>query len=311
MFSRASHAMPRAWLVLAAACWGLGTVLSKAALAHLPPLTLLVTQLIASLAVLWPVLLWQRAAVPWGRRPISGNFQPKIVSLGLLGWLNPGISYTLSLIGLSYSTASSSALLWAMEPLLIVGLAWLVLRERLRPGFLFVSGLAVTGALLVAGSDLGRPGLLAGNGLILAGVFCCALYTVLARRVGEGFSPLLAMTVQESLALGWALLIWPAELSRVKLESFGQIPAAAWGLAALSGVIYYGLAFWFYLGGLRRVSAGEAGFFINLVPIFALGAAYLLLSEKLAPVQWLGCGLALAAVFGLSLRRDPKGLLNH
>ena len=53
--------------------------------------------------------------------------------------------------------------------------------------------------------------------------------------------------MQQSLALVGTvltLLCGPVELSRVTLAGFQQIPLAAWGLAALSGVIYYGLAFW-------------------------------------------------------------------
>jgi drug/metabolite transporter (DMT)-like permease len=159
---------------------------------------------------------------------------------------------------------------------------------------------------LPSAADLGGPGRLLGNAMILAGVACCALDTVLAQRLGAGFSPLLTVTVQQNLALVGAVLIWPAELSRITLAGLQQIPPAVWGLAALSGVIYYGLAFWYYLGGLQRVSAGEAGFFINLVPIFALAGAYVLLGERLTPAQWAGCGLVLLAVIDLSLRQNPN-----
>ena len=40
------------FLILAAACWGLGTVISKRAIGEIPPLTLLPIQLGASLVVL-------------------------------------------------------------------------------------------------------------------------------------------------------------------------------------------------------------------------------------------------------------------
>ncbi len=52
---------------------------------------------------------------------------------------------------------SASALLWAMEPLLIVGLVWLVLGERPTPGFLLLTVAAAAGACLVMGADFGRP----------------------------------------------------------------------------------------------------------------------------------------------------------
>jgi drug/metabolite transporter (DMT)-like permease len=81
---------------------------------------------------------------------------------------------------------------------------------------------------LPSAADLGGPGRLLGNAMILAGVACCALDTMLARRLREGFSPLLTVTLQESLALGWAVLIWPVELSRMPLEGLKQIPLEAW-----------------------------------------------------------------------------------
>ena len=67
------------------------------------------------------------------------------------------------------------------------------------------------------------------------------------------------------------------------------------------------------------MSAAEAGFFINLVPIFALGGAYVLLGERLTVAQWAGCGLVLLAVVGLSFKHDsdqladtsPSGVAEH
>jgi drug/metabolite transporter (DMT)-like permease len=65
------------------------------------------------------------------------------------------------------------------------------------------------------------------------------------------------------------------------------------------------------LGALRLVTASDAGFFINLVPLFALGGAYVLLGERLTLAQWAGCGLVLLAVVGLSLGQNsgqPAGI---
>jgi drug/metabolite transporter (DMT)-like permease len=66
--------------------------------------------------------------------------------------------------------------------------------------------------------------------------------------------------------------------------------------AFVSGLVYYALAFWFYIVGLKKIPAGLAGFFLNLIPIFAVGGAYLFLGERLAVGQWVGAVLILAAV---------------
>ncbi|MGQ0600442.1 MAG: DMT family transporter, partial [Anaerolineales bacterium] len=268
-------------LVLAAACWGVATAMSKSALAQIPPLTLLVTQLTVSLVFLWVVVALQRPCFAWDKM---------LLVSGMLGWLNPGISYTLSLLGLTMTTASMSTLLWAAEPILIVGLARFVLGERLTRRQIFLSAMALIGVTLVAGltTEGGSNSTLAGNALTLAGVACCALYTVFTRRIANEISPTVLVTVQQSFALLWAMIIWPFERWSLGVTGLEGISISAWAWAGLSGLIYYALAYWLYLIGLQRLPASLAAMSFNLIPIFGVGAALMLLGETLAPVQWVG-----------------------
>jgi drug/metabolite transporter (DMT)-like permease len=276
-------------LVLAAACWGGATVITKHVLTDILPLMLLVLQLTISVCFLWTLILVQRL-----RLPRRGD----ILRLGGIGLLNPGLAYTFGLLGLTRTTASMSALLWAAEPILILGLAWLILRERLTRTLLACSLLAITGVVLVAGLDVRaeQTSLLLGNGLILLGVACCALYTVLTRRQATDLDPLLIVALQQSVALVWALAIWPIEWVRGSGVELTSISLATWGWAALSGVLYYALAFWCYIIGLRQLPASLAGLFLNLIPIFGVGGAYLFLGERLTVAQWIGGTLILLAV---------------
>src|SRR5215207_2165670 len=159
-------------LVLAAARWGFGAVMSKYAIDQVPPLTLLVVQLVVSVVLLW-------IAVAVQGTPSRGSRDS--IRLGLIGVLNPGLAHTFSLLGLTQSTASMSALLWAAEPILIIGFAWLLLCERLTWPLLACAALAIVGVGVVAGLDVwgGGTSSLLGNLLIVIGVCCCALYTVL------------------------------------------------------------------------------------------------------------------------------------
>jgi drug/metabolite transporter (DMT)-like permease len=276
-------------LVLAAACWGGATVITKHVLTDIPPLTLLVLQLTVSVVFLWAIALVQRL-----RLPRRGD----IVRLGGIGILNPGLAYTFGLLGLTHTTASMSTLLWAAEPILILGLAWLILCERLTRTLVAFSLLAITGVVLVARIDVGveQTSLLLGNGLILTGVACCALYTVLTRRMVTNLDPLLIVVLQQTVALAWALAIWPVEWAREGTVSLTTISPASWGWAALSGVLYYALAFWCYIIGLKQMPASMVGLFLNLIPIFGIGAAYVFLGERLTVVQAIGGALILMAV---------------
>jgi drug/metabolite transporter (DMT)-like permease len=51
-------------LVLAAACWGCATVITKHVLTDVPPLTLLVLQLTVSVVFLWMIVVAQRLRLP-------------------------------------------------------------------------------------------------------------------------------------------------------------------------------------------------------------------------------------------------------
>ena len=64
------------------------------------------------------------------------------------------------------------------------------------------------------------------------------------------------------------------------------------------------LAFWFYIIGLKKISTSLAGLFLNLIPIFGVGGAFIFLGERLFIMQWVGAIIILAAVVGIF--RLPK-----
>ena len=288
----------------AAACWGIATVITKGLLASIPPFTLLTIQLITSVLLLWILVFFTGTALP-KRRDILG--------VGLLGVLNPGISYTLSLLGLTMTTASMSTLLWASEPVLILGLAWLILREPLTPKLIMLALIAMGGVVLVgiSGTSSVSGGRLSGNLLILSGVLCCAFYTVLAQRSRHTAAPLTAVAIQQTFALLWALAILPLEIRGNSILLWFSFDIVSWLWAVASGIIYYALAFWFYLQGLARVNATIAGQFINLIPIFGIGAAYLVLAERLSPNQWIGAIIILLSVFAILQGLGRTGIASN
>src|SRR5437899_2233202 len=168
---------PTASLILASAFWAVATVISKKLLASVPPITFLIIQLAPSVSVLWILVLAK------GVRPVKWR---ALLPLAALGWLNTGLSYTLCMLGLARTTASVATLLWAAEPALIVGMAWLVLREPLTGRLVALTATAACGVLLVSGAvvdDGSVAGDEYGTALILGGVLCCALYTLLSRGI--------------------------------------------------------------------------------------------------------------------------------
>ena len=281
-------------LALAAASWGVGTAVSKQAVAEIPPVLLLAIQLTSSIVVL--AILMRITG-----RPLRGS--PPL--LARLGVLNPGIAYALGLAGLTFISASLAVLLWAVEPIFILFAAAVVLGESIGVGIVGLSiGAAGGMALVVVGPGIGGewPGIV----LTLIGVGFCAAYTVIARRsVAGADSTAQVVLAQQVYALS---VVVPLVAVTFAIGGLGTINPSAGGLlsAVVSGVLYYTAAYWFYLGALRAVPASIASASFYLIPVFGLAGSFVLLGERLEPYQWLGVAIVVAAVaLIVRPRREP------
>jgi probable blue pigment (indigoidine) exporter len=280
-------------LILAAACWGLGTVVSKRAIEEIPPLTLLPIQLGSSLLALALLMRWR--GVPL-RDPSASPL------LGRLGVLNPGLAYALSLLGLVHITASLSVMLWALEPLLILFLAAWLLEERIGPSLVVLSLVALAGMLLVIYQP-GSTGTTLGVALTVAGVACCAIYTVVTRRwISSSDSTAQVVVSQQTYALGVAFILVAVVWLLGGAVRPENVSPAGWASAVGSGVLYYAMAYWFYLSGLRHAPASIAAASFYLIPVFGVAGGFLFLGDRLLPGQWVGVVVVLAAI-AIILRR--------
>ena len=261
-------------------------MISKRAVAEIPPLTLLPVQLATSVVALGVAAVAKRPTI----RPTK-----ELRQLAWLGMLNPGLAYALGIAGLAQITANMSVLLWATEPVLILLLAVWLLRER-TSGILAVSlALALGGvALVVSGRDVG--GGLAGVALTMGGVAACAVYTILVKRWLLKDSTIAIVALQQAAALLFSLALLGGAAVLGLAHATPRVSALGWISAIGSGLVYYAAAFWLYLTGLRHVPATIAGGFISLVPLFGITSSYLLLGERLNGRQWFGALLILFAV---------------
>jgi len=256
-------------------------------------------QLAASLVVLALLMRWRR--LPFGDRTASPI-------LGRLGVLNPGLAYALSLLGLVYISASLSVMLWAIEPLMILFLAGWFLHERSSPSLVVLSLVALAGMLLVIYQP-GSTGTAIGVALTVAGVACCATYTVITRRwLATADSTAQVIVAQQVHALAFAFVLVTATWLLGGAIRPEHVSAAGWASAIGSGVLYYGLAYWLYLSGLRHVPASVAALSFYLIPIFGVAGGFLFLGDRLDPTQWVGVSIVLATVYAIIRRTSAAGL---
>ena len=182
----------------------------------------------------------------------------------------------------------------------------MILKDRVTLPTGICAATALTGVILV----VFQPGAQAdatGIALTVAGVGACALYTVLSSKVLADASSLSIVLLQQAAALIFALALLAGSFVLGDPSVVSQVSAIGWLSAAAAGVLYYAVAFWFYVTGLRGCRPAFAGMFINLIPVFGLTASYLVLDERLARRQWLGVSLVLAAVIAIARFQVSQG----
>lgn len=283
------------WAALATVCWGSAIVMSKDALQVLPSDTLLVVQLLASTVFVWTVLLCRRTPrLPWRTS----------VKIGALGWLEPGLAYFFSLAGLASTRAGIASLLQATEAFMVMALASVLLRQRLKPIAVAFAVVALIGVALATDIGLGggtEHSSIGGPLLVLLGTLCAALYVTLSSRLVGDHEPLYMVGMQQLFALALAFA-----LALREPFALGSIAPGPLALIIASGILQYSLAFWFYLLAMRHLPARTAGMFLSLIPIVALVEAYVFLGEALRVVQWAGVVLVLVAILLYTLTSDGE-----
>ena len=80
-----------------------------------------------------------------------------------------------------------------------------------------------------------------------------------------------------------------------------RLTAAGLASAVVSGLLYYALAYSFYLTALRAVRASVAAASFYLIPVFGLAGGWLV-GERLQPLQWLGAIVVVLAVAMITIR---------
>ena len=289
-FSRWPAVHPYVLLTFAALLWAGNVVLGRGVSGAIPPITLNVLRWAIALALLLPIA-WPQLA---GKGQVVRKHFAELV---LLAVPSIAIYNTFLYIGTRTTTATNAGLIVGTMPIAILVLGYLAREERLTTRG--VAGIAISFAGVVLVIAKGSSALvhelsLSSGGLFIIGaVASWAAYTILLRRfsIPLGGSALLAVLSAIGLALCIPFCAW--ELLR------GE--RILWSPGTAAAIIYVGIfpsvmATIFWNAAVAQLGAGTSGVFTNLIPIFSLILAVILLKESINAVQLVGMGLIFMAI---------------
>jgi len=282
-------------LTAAAFGWGSSATFTKYALGSWPPLTLLTAELAAANVVLWA------AALSRGyRRPAA------LVKLAAAGALEPGLCYALVTIGLLHTTAANAAIITGLESFFVVLLAAVFLRERITPRSAAGLAVAVAGIVIIAGGGVSASiGL--GDILVLGGILAAAAYVIVARTTAASVDPLTMTAHQFAAGLAGVLPFAAVRWCTGGETLIQSRPLLTWGAALLVGVFGYAASFLLYNYAIAATPAGLSSIILNLIPVFGVLAAVLVLGERITLAEVIGAVCIVASIAIFPGEDEPAG----
>ncbi|MEP7208311.1 MAG: DMT family transporter [Casimicrobiaceae bacterium] len=292
---------PYLLLTLAPFFWACNWILGRGVADTVPPLAMTFYRWLFALAILAP-FAWTHVRRDW---PIARAHWKTMLFLGATG---VGTQNALAYLGLNYTTATNGVILNSSIPIMIIGISWLLLRERISSVQLVGVLVSTAGvlAILSHGNPVALLGLRLNPGdlLILMSMAMWSLYTVCLRWRPKGMHMLSFLFF---LACVGDLCVLPLYLGE---SLFGRRMVPTLGnFAALVTVALFSsvLAYIFWARGVELVGPNVAGLFVHLMPIFGVVLAAVFLHERLAPFHVVGIALIIVgiAVTSRAGRRPP------
>lgn len=270
--------------------WGLNFTVIKGALADFQPMTFNAIRFGTSSLFLLGVLWLRERSVGIHRKDV-----PKFVLLALVG----NTAYQLFFIhGIALTSATNSALILATTPIFIILFGSLLDVEKVTSRVVQGAILSFVGVLMIVlgagGSLTFSTQSLIGDLLIVANPICWSIYTVLSKPMLKEYSPLKLTTVSMGIGAIPLVIIGAPTLGT---QNWTAVSLHAWLGLGFSAFFAIGIGYVLWYTGVGRIGSARTSLYDNLVTVFAVASAWILLSEAMSLVQILGAVLVFVSLY--------------
>ncbi|WGG49374.1 EamA family transporter [Rugamonas sp. DEMB1] len=218
----------------------------------------------------------------------------------LLSALNIGFFQALLFVAAYRLPGGLAAVVGAIQPLLVMGLAWSVDGRR-PPGLAVAAGVVGIGGMAALLLSPGSAWDAVGIAAALAGAVCMAAGTFLARRWRPDV-PVLAFTGWQLLA-GGLMLAPVAALVDAPLPALSGPQLLGYAYLSVAGAL---LAYALWFRGIARLSPVAVSSLGLLSPLTAVALGWALLGQSLGGVSLLGMALVIGSILAVQWASAPR-----
>lgn len=268
-------------LLVASAIWGAAFVAQRDAAAQLGAMEIAALRFLAGGVLLLPIVAIRRTSV-------RATSPPRVVLLGgTIAGVLMLVAFVLQQTGIERgSTASSAGFITGLYVVFVpmLGLLWGV---RTHAAVWVGAVMAAAGLYLLSVDASLRMS--EGDLLVLACAVAWAVHVLVIGRFSPRCDPIELAAMQFLVTGGIALVLLP------KWPAAGAIEQVIWPMLYL-GPVAVGVAFTLQVVGQRTAPPAHAAVILSMEGLFAALFGALLGQERLAWMQYGGCGLMLAGI---------------
>jgi drug/metabolite transporter (DMT)-like permease len=292
-------------LALATSTWGSAFIAGKIAIQSFEPATVAFLRFFGAAILLFPLMWYLERNIP---KPSKKDWF-LFAMLGLTGIALYNIFF---FIASKHAPVIKSSLFIASNPILIIVLSALFLKEKISRNQVFGLILALLGvSFIITNGHLEVFLTMAFEPIdfvLLGAVICWALYSVIGRVVLRKYSSIVSTTY----AVGFGtLFLLPFAIMETTVADLTSSTAEAWFSIAHMSVFVTVISFIMYYYGIQQIGAAKASIFINFMPISAVIMASLFLGEALTIPHLIGAFFVLGGVTLSTYKRPVKKPKGH
>jgi drug/metabolite transporter (DMT)-like permease len=277
-------------MVLAAFFWAGAFIAGKLSVPYIPPYSLSFLRFIFAIIVMMFLLKQRKEKFVVEKRHI-----PIFLFTGLVGMFG---YHVLFFSALQYTTAINSSILAAMNPIVTALIGFLFAKQKISKQMLLGIIISFIGVLLTITS--GRLSVLKelqfnhGDILMFMAVISWAAYGVFSKSKGQGIPPIM-LTFYSFVVCDIALI--PFVIYEKPWQWLPAVPVSAYMAVLYMSIFASVIGYLVQQISIREIGPARTAIFINLVPIFSIILAVLVLHEKLEVIKLFTALIIIAGVF--------------
>jgi drug/metabolite transporter (DMT)-like permease len=278
-------------LALATSTWGSAFIAGKYAVLSFEPATVAFLRFFGAAILLFPTM-WIM---------VKNRTKPTLKEYGLfaiLGLTGIAIYNICFFLASKHAPVIKSSLFIASNPVLIVLLSGLFLKEKITKNNILGMIIALTGVAFIITNGhlltLFQLGFEPIDWVLLGAVVSWALYSVVGKIVLKKYTAIESTTY--AVAFG-TLFLLPFALIETTWQDVQLATWDAWLAIAHMSVFVTVISFIMYYQGIKEVGAAKASIFINVMPVSAVIMATVFLGETFTFAHAIGAVCVLTGVY--------------